>query len=223
MISEIIVAALKESKLMSVVKEGLSKTLSESILDKPLFQDLMESESETKEVTRRELTPEERADIQEKTGWTDKQMDKCTMNEDGTVHYKTDNEHLEGQIHEPSGIKYVSKVVDINGVKVEVVVPEFESKMDVQLPENLEKESNSKQFKECNSQLKDRVENDPEFRERFTDEQIEDIMNGDTPEGYTWHHDAEKGKMQLVETSKHDRTQGGAAHTGGKALWGGSY
>ena len=31
------------------------------------------------------------------------------------------------------------------------------------------------------------------------------------------------GKMQLVKVEDHDRTQGGAAHTGGKALWGGSY
>ena len=33
----------------------------------------------------------------------------------------------------------------------------------------------------------------------------------------------ETGKMQLVKVEDHDRTQGGAAHTGGKALWGSSY
>lgn len=178
----------------------------------------MESDS-----TRRDLTEGERKEIQEKTGWTDKQMDKCTMNEDGTVHYKTDNEHLEGQVHEPSGVKYVKKVVDINGVKVEVVVPAFDSVLDVQLPENLEKTSNDKQFKVCNQALKEKVESDPAFKKQFTEDQLEDIMDGEVPEGYTWHHDAETGKMQLVETAKHDRTQGGAAHTGGKALWGGSY
>ena len=45
----------------------------------------------------------------------------------------------------------------------------------------------------------------------------------DTPSGYVWHHNEETGKMQLVKVEDHDRTQGGAAHTGGKALWGGSY
>ena len=38
-----------------------------------------------------------------------------------------------------------------------------------------------------------------------------------------WHHNEETGKMQLVKIEDHDRTQGGAAHTGGKALWGGGY
>ena len=61
------------------------------------------------------------------------------------------------------------------------------------------------------------------MREKFTEDQIEDIMDGKTPEGYTWHHDADTGKMQLVETKMHDRTQGGAAHTGGKSIWGGGY
>ena len=71
--------------------------------------------------------------------------------------------------------------------------------------------------------MKEAVENVPELKSQFTDEQLEDIANGDTPEGYVWHHNEETGKMQLVKVEDHDRTQGGAAHTGGKALWGGGY
>ena len=98
--------------------------------------------------------------------------------------------------------------------------PVFESKFDMQLnPEDYQK-SNTKQFSEANKALKTEIENNPELEKQFTKEQLEDIKNGDTPRGYTWHHNEEPGKMQLVKTSDHDRTIGGAAHTGGNSLWG---
>ena len=64
---------------------------------------------------------------------------------------------------------------------------------------------------------------DPELASKFTNEQYDIILGGGTLEGYVWHHNEEYGKMQLVKTEEHDCTQGGAAHTGGKALWGGGY
>ena len=64
------------------------------------------------------------------------------------------------------------------------------------------------------------IENDPELRSKFTPEQIKDIEEGRTPTGYVWHHNEEPGKMQLVKREDHDRTIGGAAHTGGSSLWG---
>lgn len=104
-----------------------------------------------------------------------------------------------------------------------MVFPVFDSAFDVQLPENLEKSSNVRQFKECNEKLSEAINSDSGIREQFTDDQIEDIMNGDTPEGYVWHHSEDTGKMQLVKVEDHDLTRGGAAHTGGRALWGGGY
>ena len=170
----------------------------------------------------RELTDEEKTNLQETLGWTDKQIAKCTIDEDGVIHYRTDREDMEGKTGE-NGVRYERKTIDIHGVKVEGVFPIFESVCDVQLPEDLEQASNARQFKECNKQLQERVENDPELRNAFTDEQLEEIEDGDTPSGYVWHHNEETGKMQLVKDQDHDRTQGGAAHTGGKALWGGGY
>lgn len=41
-------------------------------------------------------------------------------------------------------------------------------------------------------------------------------MNGETPEGYTWHHHEEPGIIQLVDTEIHAQT----GHTGGSELWG---
>lgn len=170
----------------------------------------------------RELTEEEKNNLKEILGWTDKQISKCTIDEDGVIHYRTDREDLEGKTGE-NGIRYERKTVDIHGVKVQGVFPVFDSAFDAQLPEDLEKASNARQFKDCNKQLKEAIENNSELRDNFTEEQLEEIEDGDTSSGYVWHHNEETGKMQLVKIEDHDRTQGGAAHTGGKALWGGSY
>ena len=170
----------------------------------------------------RELTEDEKNNLKETLGWTDKQISKCTIDEDGVIHYHTDREDMEGKTGE-NGIRYERKTVDIHGIKVQGVFPVFESVFDAQLPEDLEKASNTRQFRDCNNQLKEAIENNPELKDNFTEEQLEEIEDGDTPSGYVWHHNEETGKMQLVKVEDHDRTQGGAAHTGGKALWGGSY
>lgn len=215
------------------VDETSPKNIIESIFDSLFSDDFanrltgsrkenhVEDLSET--VETRELTQEEKSEVQTKTGWSDEQMKKCTVDENGVIHYKCDRADLDGKTHETAGVPYERRIVDINGVKVEVVVPKFNSKFDCKLPENLLKESNPKQFENCIAQLREAILKDPELRKQFSEEQIEDILNGDTPEGYTWHHDAQSGEMQLVSIKEHDRTQGGAAHTGGKALWGGGY
>lgn len=188
-----------------------------------IFNTEIDKNSEADSLTdTRELTEEEKQFLKDNLGWTDKQLDKCTIDEDGIIYYRTDREDMEGKTGD-NGVKYERKLIDIDGVKIEGVFPVFDSAFDVQLPDELTKESNPKQFKECNEQLKEAIKNDPELRSKFTEEQLQDIEDGVVPEGYVWHHNEEKGKMQLVKVEDHDRTQGGAAHTGGKALWGGSY
>lgn len=184
------------------------------------IKNLKSDENETPAM--RELTQEEREYYSEKLGWTDKQLDKCTIDENGTIHYRTDRADMEGKTDQ-NGVRYERKTVDIHGVKIEGVFPVFKSAYNAKLSENLENASNAQQFKECNRQLKDAVDNDPQLKSTFTEEQLQDIEERRTPEGYVWHHNEEPGKMQLVKVSDHDRTQGGAAHTGGKALWGGGY
>jgi hypothetical protein len=130
----------------------------------------------------------------------------------------TRNQDLEGKKHPETGVPFVVKVVENSeGELVEVVVPEFNSVFDAQLPEKLFEATDNEQFTECNRQLKEAVQKDTELAAQFTDEQLQQIMNGDTPDGYTWHHDAEKGKMQLVDAKTHAQT----GHTGGKVIWGG--
>ena len=71
--------------------------------------------------------------------------------------------------------------------------------------------------KYCNEQLHRAYENGNLDTEQFTDRQLEQIRNGDKPEGYTWHHHEEPGRMQLVDSEVHRRTP----HVGGWSLWGG--
>lgn len=49
-----------------------------------------------------------------------------------------------GKVYEKTGIEYVRKSIEINCVKVEIVVPNRPSTFDIQIPDNLLKESNSK-------------------------------------------------------------------------------
>jgi hypothetical protein len=128
------------------------------------------------------------------------------------------NEDLEGKKHPKTEVPFERKTVkDADGNDIEGVFPKFDSKFDVQLPPELYQESDVKQFEECNRQLKEAVENDPELAKQFTPEQLEQIKNGETPDGYTWHHNEEIGKMQLVDSETHEKT----GHTGGKVIWGG--
>lgn len=130
----------------------------------------------------------------------------------------TRNESLDGDRHPITGVPFERKTVEYaDGNEVTGVFPVFDSEFDAQLPDELLQSSDREQFDECNKQLKEAVENDSELAAKFTPEQLEQIMNGDTPDGYTWHHNEEKGKMQLVDADTHAQT----GHTGGKTIWGG--
>ena len=174
--------------------------------------------NENKENELRELSEEEKQMLKDKLGWSDKQISKCTIDKNGVIHYKTDREDMEGQSTE-KGVFYKRKQVVINGITIEGVFPEFNSIYTVDLPEDKYKNKNYSEI--CNKSLKDAIEKDPELRKKFTDEQLQDIRDGRTPRGYSWHHNETPGKMELVKTDEHDRTKkGGAAHTGGSVLWG---
>ncbi|MDD2507559.1 MAG: HNH endonuclease [Aliarcobacter skirrowii] len=134
--------------------------------------------------------------------------------EDGSKKIKTRNEDLEGREHPVTGVPYEKDTLRDGR---EGVFPKFPSIAEVQLPEELYQETDAKQFRACNEDLKEQIKNNPELRAKFTPEQIEQIENGRTPSGYTWHHHQQDGKMQLVETEVHDKS----GHTGGKVLWGG--
>ena len=213
-------------------------------LDKPLYEDnfVIETTSERKndhfseldkplndvswkndELDFKELTEHGKANLRENTHWPDKSegIQGCKINEDGVIKYPCRNEDLAGKTNPLTGIDYEKRVVDLYGYKVEVVMPKFESVFDAKLPAELYEAKDISQFRECNRQLYEKMQENPDLMKKFTAEQIEQIQDGITrggaPEGYTWHHDAETGKMQLVDYDMHADSR----HTGGKTLWGG--
>lgn len=127
------------------------------------------------------------------------------------------NESLEGDIHPVTGIPFERKIIEVDGDKVEGVFPQFESVCKVELPKELHQASNKEQFDYANKNLSDAVKVDPDLEGKFTEEQLEQIGNGDRPDGYVWHHAEDPGELQLVDRETHDST----GHTGGQVLWGG--
>ena len=204
----------KENYSDSTEKNDAENNKEKSEINGSEASDIPEDKAENK---LRDLTDDEKSKIQGDLGWSDSQLKKCQIDENGVIHYRTDNCQREGETL-PNGVSYERKTVEYKGYRIEGVFPDFDSKFDVNLPEDQYKAKDYAKI--CNAELKEAIEKDPGLKEKFTPEQLEDIKNGRTPEGYVWHHNEEPGKIQLVEEKKHDRTQGGAAHTGGSAIWG---
>lgn len=192
-----------------------AKSIDLNALDRPILEQV-DARSECEEIEARPLTQEEKDYYKEMVGCSGSLLENATIDENAKIYLKTINESKEGQTGE-NGVKYERKTVEINGVKVEGVFPQFNSAIDVQLPEQLIQARDSAQAEYANEALKEKVNNDSEFAKQFSDEQLEQIENGETPDGFTWHHSEEYGEMQLISTEDHQNNR----HTGGKAIWGG--
>lgn len=204
-----------------------------------LNDDAQEAGTETREENGLELTPEEvnaAYGLEEKgaesgapPGDTREECEKAGSNsletetdkgaDGGSMeHIDTRNQELAGQEHPETGVPYEHCSVTLEDGKVyDVVAPRFESRFDVVLNREDYERSDYLQSRACNEKLQEAVQTDPELASRFSGEQLEQIRNGDTPKGYTWHHDVYPGQLQLVDSSVHAITR----HTGGRVLWGG--
>lgn len=132
-------------------------------------------------------------------------------------HIECRNSSLEGDVHPVTGVPFERKSIEHDGEIIEGVFPQFEVTFEHQLDTEKYEASNKEQFNDANQALKEKCEKDPEFRKQFTEEQLEQIANGDRPDGYVWHHSEDPGKLQLVDKDTHDKT----GHTGGQVIWGG--
>lgn len=201
-ISEI---SISESPLLKEAQNMKNKEVNISKLDEPVVKDKIQLDSET----------EKRL---EEVGMSKNSINSCYRNEgNDTIQLKTINDSLVGQFHSETGVFYEKRVVQIENFKIEGTFPKFDAKYETTLSKENLSSSDNQQFKECNKNLLQDIQKDEKLKNSFTKEQLEQIENGDTPRGYTWHHNEEVGKMQLVDTSIHNKT----AHTGGKAIWGG--
>lgn len=149
-------------------------------------------------------------------------MDKMSGTLENPRYIITRNESLAGDRHPITGVEFVKKIVETPaGEYVEGVFAKFDSQFKAEIPKELYQETDKAQFKECNKQLSEAIEKNPELRSKFSEEQIEQIKDGikdgSAPDGYVWHHEAESGKISLVDSEIHART----GHTGGRSIWGG--
>lgn len=162
----------------------------------------------------RPLNENERALLKD-IGMTDANIEKCTMGNDGIYNMNCINKEYAGKKHPDTGVMYKEKIITIDNVQIRGVFPEFSSIIDINLPDTRRFDTEGKQFTYLNNQLREAVKNNPELQNKFTDKQLAQIERGIKPTGYTWHHNEEVGKMQLVRFDEHNGTK----HTGGNSIW----
>jgi len=129
--------------------------------------------------------------------------------ERGNSRWKPNDEAVIRELgdYDVDGIDYHNGFPDFTPVQV------FECK----LPDNLLDGKDNAQFLEGNLALLDHLKDHPDCVNNFDDSQLAAIARGYNPSGYTWHHDVNAGRMQLVPTSIHNS----CGHFGGKNVWGG--
>lgn len=131
---------------------------------------------------------------------------------------QTINSELDGEEHTETNVPFEKSTIELtNGDIVTGVFPDFEEVTAVIIPEDLYLESDYMQFEAANSVLAQRIEINLDLRSHFTPLQLEQILQGETPDGYVWHHHETLGRLELVEESVHANT----GHTGGRFIWGG--
>lgn len=188
-----------ESATIKVVQEATEKTAKEI------------AEAGTEKVTKEAIE----ASVKEVS-------DNVVKHGDGLIHrfIECRNQGLEGTHHPITGVEFVRKTVDNgSGELVEGVFPKFDSVIDVKIPKDIYESGNATQFKKANEFLCIKLDESLDLRKMFDDDQIKQIADGFTPDGYVWHHNEENGVLQLVDYIIHEQT----GHTGGRSVWGGGY
>ncbi|PLT31971.1 HNH endonuclease [Bacillus sp. V5-8f] len=132
----------------------------------------------------------------------------------------TMNSGLNGYEHPDTGVPFVEKTVELpNGQVVEGTFPVFESDFSVILTGELYLESDHVHFDVANETLYQAIQENPNLAQELglSNADVQALENGQTPDGYTWHHNEEPGLLQLVNEETHEHT----AHSGGRSIWGG--
>lgn len=195
----------KESGINKLTEHVDTKSINVLEMDRPLyeFNKSMQSSEIQNEVKKMDIDKENITD------------------EKNRIILITRNESLEGDVHPITGIPFERKEIAMVDEIIEGVFPKFNSVFETKISSDLHESTDFKQFKFCNEQLYDAIKVDESMRAQFTKDQIEQIKegvsDGTAPDGFVWHHDAELGKIQLVDFESHANT----GHTGGRCVWGG--
>ncbi|MCU1808245.1 HNH endonuclease [Cytobacillus firmus] len=141
--------------------------------------------------------------------------DSAELTEISTV-----NADLAGSTHPITGVPFDEEIVDLpNGTSLIGTFPEFDAEYEAYIDESLYLQSDYVHFSYANQELYDDIQMNPDLAEDLglTQQEIINLANGDTPEGFTWHHNQHPGVLELVDEETHAAT----GHTGGRELWGG--
>jgi hypothetical protein len=139
---------------------------------------------------------------------------------EGSVTIQTTNDHLVGSVHPETNVPFEENTVELpNGHEVTGVYPVFNAEYEVEMDESIYLQSDYVHFSYANAELYDAIQADPQIADDMglTEQDLQALANGDTPEGFTWHHSEEPGVLQLVDEDIHANT----GHDGGRELWGG--
>lgn len=129
----------------------------------------------------------------------------------------TRNMALDG-MESDNGVPFERRTAELaDGLAVEGVFPDFDSRHHVELGSEANDMSLHQQFNACKEDFQDHMFDSPEKIEGLTFGDMErlELPQGYTPEGYTWQHNPETGSFDLVSREDHS-----VGHTGGNALWG---
>lgn len=120
-----------------------------------------------------------------------------------------------------NSVPFVEKTIELPIGEVTGIFPVFDVGFEVQLPEGLYLQSDLVHWAYANIKLYYALKDNPDLIDELglSIEDIEQLLLGDTPNGYAWHHHEEAGKMQLVDKDYHQHN----GHTGGRELWGGGF
>ena len=132
----------------------------------------------------------------------------------------TINDDLAGTEHAETGVPFEEKTIEITDEDIkEGAFPVFDSDFTVVLDEKMYLESDTNQFNVANDTLYQAIQENPSLSSDLglSQADVQALANGETPEGYTWHHNEEPGVLQLVDEETHAQT----GHTGGREIWGG--
>ncbi|SES21299.1 HNH endonuclease, partial [Salisediminibacterium halotolerans] len=136
-----------------------------------------------------------------------------------TEELDTRNMDIEGSVHPETGVPFEQQTVTLsNGSDVSGVYPVFDSSFTAAVPAEVYTEDGAVHNAIANEQLHTALSADPMLASQMdlSAEQLEQVSNGETPDGMVWHHHEQPGKMQLVDEATHAQT----AHSGGTELWG---
>lgn len=96
------------------------------------------------------------------------------------------------------GINYVAKRFRFGDYMIDGHFPSYDSKCDVMLPKSWWGKNCTEKIAYCNEKLEQLVKKE-KIANEFSQDELQQIRSGKTPEGYIWHYDVEPGKMQLVK------------------------